>query len=656
MKLTSRWIVGILFLGAFLQAAEVPLAEVQKALEKPAAHPRLLWPVGTEEQIRARMAADPAARAIFEHIQHEADSLMEQPPIERVQIGRRLLDKSRTCIKRVLTLSFMYRMTGKEAYFQRAEKEMLAAAAFSDWNPSHFLDVAEMTTALAIGYDWLYDKLSPTSRETIRRVIVDKGLVPSLETKDDLSNLQSIKKSIEKRMNTWWVVSTNNWNQVCNGGMTLGALAVLEDEPQLATQIVHRAVGSVPRAMGEYNPDGAYPEGPSYWVYGTSYNILLIDALNAALKTDFGLSEHKGFQKTGDYFVQMTGPTGLFFNYADCGQRGGGIYPEIFWFARHYDRPDWMWGERPALERYRTGGGQGMSGGSRFLPMTLIWMAQNEPVKPAILCWKGDGNNPVAVLRTGWDNDSLYIAIKGGRPAVNHGHMDIGSFVLDVDGVRWALDLGSQDYNRIEQMGISLFNMRQDSQRWQIMRYTNLWHNTLSVDEQLQRVEGFAPITQFLPDSPKPRAVVDMSRVYAGQLNTAMRSVQIAADKTTWIHDRVEASDKNCTVRWSMVTPADVEIQSNGTALLKRDGKTLYFAVRSLGDPSIKIPLQAWSTEPKSKLDEPNRGTRILGFEIPLKANQTMDYYVIMAPLAAGQTELPHKDYQPVAWPEKTKK
>lgn len=655
MKRTCRWLVGVVWLGGLLHAAEVPFVQVQKVLEKPAAHPRLIWPAGTEQQIRDRIAADPAAKAIFEQIHSQAEALLEQPPIERVQIGRRLLDKSRTCIKRVLTLSFMYRMTGQEVYSQRAQKEMLAAAAFSDWNPSHFLDVAEMTAGLAIGYDWLYDTLSPASRETIRRAIVDKGLMPSLETKEDLSNLESIKKSIEKRMNTWWVTSTNNWNQVCNGGMTLGALAVLEDEPRLAAQIVHRAIHSVPRAMGEYNPDGACPEGPSYWVYGTSYNIVLIDALNTALKTDFGLSEHKGFKKTGDYFVQMTGPTGLFFNYADCGQRGREVYPEIVWFSRHYSRPDWLWGEKPALECYRTKAGQGMSGGSCFLPMTLIWMGQAEPVKPAIQCWKGDGNNPVAVLRSGWEEESLYVAIKGGSPSVNHGHMDIGSFVLDVDGVRWALDLGMQDYNRVEQMGVSLFNMRQDSQRWQIMRYTNLWHNTLAVDEQLQHVEGFAPITEFVPDQPKPRVVVDMSRVYAGQLDTAMRSVQISADRTTWIHDRVKAVNKDVTVRWSMVTPAEVEIQSSGTALLKKDGKMLYFAVHVLDAPAMDIPLKIWSTEPKSKLDEPNRGTRILGFEIPLQAAQTMDYYVTMAPLTNGQKDFSPQTYQPAPWPEKVK-
>ena len=51
-------------------------------------------------------------------------------------------------------------MTSEKKYLNRAVKEMLAVSAFSDWNPSHFLDVAEMTMAVSIGYDWLYDGLS----------------------------------------------------------------------------------------------------------------------------------------------------------------------------------------------------------------------------------------------------------------------------------------------------------------------------------------------------------------------------------------------------------------------------------------------------------------------------------------------------------------
>lgn len=62
----------------------------------------------------------------------------------------------------------------QKKYLDRAEKEMLAIAAFSDWNPSHFLDVAEMTMAVAIGYDWTHDALSASSKSIIKEAILKK--------------------------------------------------------------------------------------------------------------------------------------------------------------------------------------------------------------------------------------------------------------------------------------------------------------------------------------------------------------------------------------------------------------------------------------------------------------------------------------------------
>ena len=54
---------------------------------------------------------------------------------------------------------------------------MLQAASFPDWNPQHFLDVGEMTMALAIGYDWLYDSLQPDTRRVVREAIIEKDLM-----------------------------------------------------------------------------------------------------------------------------------------------------------------------------------------------------------------------------------------------------------------------------------------------------------------------------------------------------------------------------------------------------------------------------------------------------------------------------------------------
>ena len=104
-----------------------------------------------------------------------------QPPPERVLIGPRLLAVSRTVLDRVLTLALLYRLDGDRRWVARAREELLAAAAFSDWNPDHFLDVAEMAHAFAIGYDWMYDALTPDDRTMIRRALVDKGLQPAAQ-------------------------------------------------------------------------------------------------------------------------------------------------------------------------------------------------------------------------------------------------------------------------------------------------------------------------------------------------------------------------------------------------------------------------------------------------------------------------------------------
>jgi hypothetical protein len=42
-------------------------------------------------------------------------------------------------------------MTGDEKFQLRAEQEMVALASFESWNPSHFLDAATITMAMAVG-------------------------------------------------------------------------------------------------------------------------------------------------------------------------------------------------------------------------------------------------------------------------------------------------------------------------------------------------------------------------------------------------------------------------------------------------------------------------------------------------------------------------
>jgi hypothetical protein len=211
--------------------------------------------------------------------------------------------------------------------------------------------------ALAIGYDWLYDHLTIQTRKILVEAILEKGLQPSLD---------------EQSERNYWLKAEHNWNQVCHTGMVFGALAIQEDAGDLAARIIARAMNGVPLSMKSYAPDGAYPEGPGYWEYGTTFNVLLIAALESALGSSFGLTEQKGFMKTADYYLHMTGPTGLYFNYSDCGVKGSPS-PAMAWFAKRLHAPYLFWDEAPSLQDYNRKQSVVASSDNRHSPLFLIW-------------------------------------------------------------------------------------------------------------------------------------------------------------------------------------------------------------------------------------------------------------------------------------------
>jgi hypothetical protein len=593
--------------------AKVDPAEIAQRLDHlPVSHPRLFLPVGGETALRQQIATDPITAKVFANVLREADHQLASKPVERVLIGRRLLDKSRTALSRVMHLGLAWRLTGERKYLERARAELVAVAQFSDWNPKHFLDVAEMTTAVGIGYDWLFPELDEPTRSLLRDAIAEKGLKASLKADS-------------------WTRATNNWNQVCNGGITVGALAIAESERALATQLIARAIDTVPVSMREFAPDGAYPEGPGYWGYGTTFNVILISALQSVLGTDFGLSREPGFYATADYYLHVHGPSGLYFNYSDCGRGGQGIAPAMFWFAAQRKEPYLLWGELPKLlEDARPGA---KSRGDRLDPMLLLWMASGlgQPPPPPALSWTGRGTTPVAFHRNAWTREASFVAIKGGTPAANHAHMDIGAFVMDADGVRWADDLGSQDYNSLESKGVDLWGKAQEGQRWKVFRLGTSAHNVLMIDGQQQRVDGSAPIVLSKPG----RTIVDTSSVYKGQLASARRGVSLQPDKSVRVQDEIVALAKVTSVRWAMVTFAEVQIDGAGRATLRQQGKRLSFRVLEPAGATLKI----FPTDPPpAATDASNPGTRMIGFETNVPPNKTQRIVVQLVPgSAAGE-------------------
>src|SRR5690606_29323119 len=314
-----------------------------------------------------------------------------------------------------------YQTTGDRKYLKRAEKEMLALSSFQDWNPSHFLDVAEITTGLGIAYDWLYDDLSEKSRKIIKEAIITKGINPSFDP----------------RYNDWLTVE-NNWNQVCNTGITIGALSIMEDEPELAQKVLDRTLQSIKIASEVYEPKGVYPEGPMYWGYGTSFHVMLYDLLISVFNEDFDIIED-GILQSAYYFLHATAPGGDYFNYSDS-STSRSLSRALYWFANYMEAPAILSNEYSFLKDYLESSriNSPQSASQRLLPLSLVWKGStNEDGVPLDNTFFGNGPVPVVMHRSSWDDPkALYIGIKGGSPSANHGHMDVGSFVLELNGVR----------------------------------------------------------------------------------------------------------------------------------------------------------------------------------------------------------------------------
>ena len=533
------------------------LGTVASAQEwKPEPHPRLLMYKGEEPHFHPGSVYAKADSVILAF----SDAVLSQPVVTRKMTGRRLLGTSREALKRIFWLGYTYRTRGGEAYARKAIDEMLAVSAFSDWNPAHFLDVGEMTMAVAIGYDWFYDEMTPRERKKVARAIIDKGLKPALNKGD-----------------AWFYTSEINWNSVCNAGMVYGAMAVWEEDPAFCQSMLEKSIESNKLAYKAYE-GGGYPEGYNYWGYGTSFQIMLEEAMRILDGTGF-LDENPVWQNTSGFvvnevpydfyesskFIRFTStPAGNCYSFSDSYRKATAQYMQV-WMAMHTGDASLLDPEMRIMENT----GYKRLCEERLFPMYLIKMRWYlGGVIPFDHYFQCGGTTPVFVYRSGWKSrEDDYLGIKGGLTMSSHSHCDQGSFYFESDGVTWATDLGMQDYNSLESAGVDLWDMTQDSERWEVFRIGPFSHNILTVNGHTPKVNHPVAIGKtWTPERPswdwedRIGAVLDLTDIYTEDLDSCKRAVYLRGEDLN-IFDLVQAGDSVCTVRWAMCTEAEASLQ-----------------------------------------------------------------------------------------------
>jgi len=577
IQLTFLFVVFVFVNQGYSQPEPVKLENpvtvnwLKKNLQKQS--PRLVLNAEIEKNLRIKLKSDPMVQNIYKTIKYNAEEVLtrelitldipESPTSQKNQLGI-----SRDFLFRVNMLAMVYRIEKDKRMLNRLNDEVIAACNFPTWNPKHFLDVGEMSLAIALALDWTAGDLPKSTITLAKKSLIEKGIKASWS---------------ENGSTPSWVNNTNNWNQVCNAGMIAASIAVAELEPELAAKTIHRSIEGMNNALREYGPDGAYPEGPIYWGYGTQFSVVTAAIFESAFGTDFGLSAFPGFIESAVYAMLTISPSNKLYSYADCNEEAEGYGTfTLSWFASKTGNKTFL------DENYFLTSPEEIKNFSRLAGAGLVWTAQfSEKVStPLPTAWKGGGANPVVIFTGGDKNlNGFYFGGKGGRGTVNHGNMDGGSFIFELNGVRWSIDPGNQSYGLLERAGFNLWASCQDCDRWKLLTKNNFGHSTFSVNNQLHVVDGKAEIIDF-KDGAQPEATIDLTPAFAGQLKMAQRTFVKEDLGSLVIEDKIEISAETKWITWQMLTQADVQ-PIKGGAVLRQDGQTL--TLENLSHPEIMV-------------------------------------------------------------------
>ena len=551
-------------------------------------HPRLLFTASEEEKLLQLIQSDPLAKRMKDFVIANADRLLSVPLIQyKLDDRGTMLSISRVYVQRLLTLSLAHRLTHEIQYASAVNRLIKHVCNFPDWNKSHYLDTAEMTAAVAIALDWLHDELPAETKMKAISCIKSRALDYAI-------------KEYQQGNNGSWAKRETNWNVVCNAGMVLGALAVAEEYPNVAENIINNAVKFVPNCLKHFAPDGVCYEGPGYWEYTNDYLALLLKSLQDNFNTDYGVSQLPGISQTAAFYVQSLSPTSKVFNFADSGSTNPSISPVFLVFSKLFNQPIIARWYRGRLEDAL----QKTFNGNRFFTLALPWLIdttsqQEQPDKPRLQTFKGI--NDILVFNGSKDvPHSIYLSAKGADPDMAHQQLDGGSFILETDGISWIEDLGSENYAL---PGFWEYYGR----RWNYFLNTNLSHNTINIDGKLQNPRGTAHVMKEETNGNQPYAILDMTSLYTDQVTHATRKFQLMDDTTIDIVDDIALKDACSTINWLVATRARAEIKGN-KAILTANGQQLTLEIISPHGAS-------WNTypaKPNSAQEKPLPGVTMV--------------------------------------------
>ena len=498
-----------------------------------------------------------------------------------------ILPISREVINRMVILGYAWQVTGDKKYAERAWSELENVCGYEDWCTGHFLATAEMAFAVSIGYDWFFDYLSQEQKDLLASKTVEYAITPAL-SKNYLKN--------------WFTWSKNNWNSICYNGIGVACMTFASYCPDKAAEFLEMCYKNMPIAFDNFTPDGVYAEGPGYSNSGMNAIVYFVATSKNLFGTDFGLSDIDGFRQLGYFPAYITTPTGVF-NFGDNKNRMC-FTPVLHWYASEYNAPllavYQMWDMPEAFTADTSDNVERNSSGKEDA-LSALWYNRsytaessdfsNEPLSVYL---ESDVGQDLVLMRSGYlDKNATFAGIKGGYNYTNHGDLDIGTFVFDSMGERWAEELGPGSYDAPD-----YFVNLPAGGRWKNYCKRAEGQNTLVINPDYALEDQYAlaecAFTSFEENKNGGVCTLDMTDAYRMNGATSVtRDFELYNNRSSLkITDNVRCILPS-EIYWFMHTKADIKISDDGkSAILTINGKQMKATLHGDGQFSV-MPAEA---------------------------------------------------------------
>ena len=454
----------------------------------------------------------------------------------------------------ILNLYWAYKVTGDTKYAAKAEAFALHMAQMQNWEAdSLFLTTEAVCMSTALVYDLFNDYLGNDSKEIIAEGIKNNALIPAQEYYSSTAS-------------SAWPKRDNNWNIVCNSGVIVGAIAIMDAYPELCADVLEKALTSLEGAMHNFSPDGGWFEGVGYWEYTVEDMVMALAALETACGTTYGITEIPGMMDTAYFPIYFSGNPYIF-GYHDVDPNTIVNTAATMWFANKTQDMN--------LQKYRME--QISTYGSESPVKDLLWYSANEmPAQAEFNLDAMYSSADVATMRSDWSRDAVIANIHAGENDVAHGQLDIGDFEYEVWGTKFAdemckddyeldgyFDIGGQrnDYyvNRAEGQNVYVINPSEDGG---------------------QKTNASSEIVKLQGNSTDSIYTIDMTPAYASNVESALRGFMLSEDRKVFtVQDEITPKNQDDEYYWYWHTKSDITIGEDGKTVtltdIEDDSKTV---------------------------------------------------------------------------------